>query len=142
MGVSQMTGTPWHLETLKTKEGEPRRHRRKCRFYDKETAFCSRISFKCGGAARCSHYEEIVLQPEEPETQPAPEPAPAPASATPQPDARRLFPKGCRVRHRRMGPGVVKKSGNETITVAFDSGEVMKLAVSVCLKNGLLIRDD
>jgi len=54
MGVNQMTGTPWHLETLKSNDS--RRHKSNCGYYD--NGYCKFYIESCRGSAHCDHYDE------------------------------------------------------------------------------------
>lgn len=56
MGLSQLTGTSWHIETLHKKEGVNSRHKNKCRFYNK--GYCSKRLQNCYGSSFCSSYLE------------------------------------------------------------------------------------
>ena len=61
MGISQnMTGSPWHVERMHRSEGEDRRHRHKCIYYDAKTGQCSKLLIKCFGSAHCISYREEV----------------------------------------------------------------------------------
>lgn len=60
MGVSRMTGTPWHMERYTRDEGDERRHRSRCVYYRKSDAYYSEYIGKCRGAAHCTHYSEFV----------------------------------------------------------------------------------
>lgn len=57
-GLNQFTGSPWHKEKMVREDGDPRRHRGKCKFYNKETRYCAAISSNCFGAAHCGYYKE------------------------------------------------------------------------------------
>lgn len=54
MGVNRMTGTPWHLETLR--KNDDRRHKTKCVFFCKERCFY--LCEQCRGSAHCDYYRE------------------------------------------------------------------------------------
>ena len=57
MGVNQMTGTPWHLETLKSNDS--RRHRSNCGYYD--CGYCRFYIENCRGSAHCDRYDENAV---------------------------------------------------------------------------------
>lgn len=57
-----------------------------------------------------------------------------------QSDFARLYPKGCRVRNKVLGKGVIKEIDNNRVKVLFDSGEEKSLLVDVCIKMDLLER--
>lgn len=54
MGVRHMTGTPWHLETLKSTDD--RRHKSNCGYYD--NGYCRFYLENCRGSAHCDKYDE------------------------------------------------------------------------------------
>ena len=49
-----MTGTPWHRETLSSKE--PRQDRRRCKYYIKKDDYCRLRSGQCWGGRYCTEY--------------------------------------------------------------------------------------
>lgn len=61
MGVNKMTGIAWHTERMHRKEGDERRDKRKCKFYEKSTGKCKNIYRKCIGSAHCNYYEKIDI---------------------------------------------------------------------------------
>ena len=78
MGVNQMTGTAWHVETLHS--GDDRRHKTHCGYYD--GGFCSVMCSKCKGSAHCVYYSEDLVGPkEDPEFQIRPEKKDSPKKA-------------------------------------------------------------
>lgn len=62
MGVNQMTGVPWHLETLHSNGA--RRHRSRCGYYS--NGECKFYCELCRGSAHCDRYDENVTIPEKP----------------------------------------------------------------------------
>ena len=56
--ISRMTGTPWHVETLRMKDGDTARHCHRCVYYSKSNRYCSAIMGRCFGSAHCEHYSE------------------------------------------------------------------------------------
>lgn len=67
MGIKRvMTGAPWHVEKMVRKEGDPRRHRSRCIYYNKSTGHCPKVVSKCVGAAHCNYYEECRVDETEP----------------------------------------------------------------------------
>lgn len=56
MGVNQMTGVPWHLETLKSNDA--RRHKSNCGYYD--SGYCKFYIENCRGSAHCDAYNENI----------------------------------------------------------------------------------
>lgn len=63
MGIKKvMTGCPWHVEKMVRQEGDSRRHRSRCIYYNKKESHCSKVVGKCVGAAHCSYYDEYQAQ--------------------------------------------------------------------------------
>ena len=155
MGVNQMTGTPWHLETLKMDENDDRRHKSRCIYYYKANKNCKRLNVKCPGSAHCDHYKEdptrirAVSSPQASTNIYRPKTA---VSAINQNSSKAivskieydgtiLYPIGCHVRHKTHGLGVVFKAEKDYVTVDFDEGFSKELGVEYCAKNALLIRE-
>ena len=57
MGLSDLYGEPWHIEHYHREEGDEKRHRSKCCYYNKETKYCSYYLSKCYGASHCNYYK-------------------------------------------------------------------------------------
>lgn len=56
--LSQLSGIPWHIEKMTREEGDPRRHRSKCIYYDKSNRGCIYMNGCCIGSAHCTVYSE------------------------------------------------------------------------------------
>ncbi len=56
MGLNELTGVPWHVETLRRSEDDQKRHRSRCKYYKKGR--CLKYNFRCFGSAHCDVYEE------------------------------------------------------------------------------------
>lgn len=61
MAIERMVGSSWHVEKMVRQEGDPRRHRSRCIYYDKKNSHCPKVVGKCVGAAHCSYYEEECI---------------------------------------------------------------------------------
>ena len=59
MGVNRMTGSPWHAERVHRKEGDDRRYKGRCEYYEYNSDYCSYRSGKCIGSAHCTKYKMI-----------------------------------------------------------------------------------
>ena len=55
MGISQLQGSPWHVEQMHRKEGDDRRHKSYCKFYNPVTKQCKDCR-KCKGSRYCLDY--------------------------------------------------------------------------------------
>lgn len=57
MGLNRLTGTPWHIENYHRAEDDNRRHKSKCKYYNKSK--CEKFGYPCYGSAHCEEYIEI-----------------------------------------------------------------------------------
>ena len=145
-----MTGTPWHLETLKMSEDDDRRHKSRCIYYYKANKNCKRLNLKCPGSAHCDHYKEDPTRVREIPDSNTRSRTPVVAithintQKVPEKeivyDGTLLYPAGCHVRHKTHGLGIVAKVDNEYVTVEFEEGFSKELSVAYCVKNSLLVR--
>lgn len=56
--LNKMSGTPWHIEKMHRKDGDDRRHRSRCIYYEALGQSCKKRMLKCMGSAHCPHYKE------------------------------------------------------------------------------------
>lgn len=59
MSISQMTSAPWHKERVHRSEGDERRYKGRCEFYDYEKKTCRKYVSACRGSAHCDFYKAI-----------------------------------------------------------------------------------
>ena len=156
MGVNQMTGTPWHLETLHMNEDDERRHKSRCIHYKKANKYCTKLKTKCPGSAHCDYYKEdparVRVTPE-PERLPYSEPTvrttaavtpikTAPAASQPSIEYdTSIFIVGCHVKHNKYGCGIVKNLEGNYISIEFDNGLNKEMDLEYCVKKSLLTRE-
>ena len=56
---AKINGTPWHVEQVHNEdENDPRRHRKRCIYFDKDARHCKKQYGMCVGAAHCKYYKE------------------------------------------------------------------------------------
>ncbi len=136
--VNRMTNVPWHIEKYTREEDDDRRHRNRCVYYRKEDKYCSKLVSKCCGSAHCSYYKELDL---ENNNEYKNKVMTEKKRTIDTYDAKRLFPIGSCVRHKTLGPGIVKEISDGKIFIDFrDMGEkIFKL--DICVKNNLIMRD-
>ena len=60
--LNKMAGTPWHIEKMHRKEGDGKRHRSRCIYYDCMEPSCKKRMLKCKGSAHCDFYTEKIVQ--------------------------------------------------------------------------------
>lgn len=56
--LGRMQGTPWHIEHMRRKEGDPRRHKANCVHYYKKHNYCLIRNTDCMGSAHCMEYKD------------------------------------------------------------------------------------
>ncbi len=59
MGVRHLSGTPWHKERVHRQEGDERRYKGRCRFYEYKDNWCKMRIGQCVGSAHCERYEAV-----------------------------------------------------------------------------------
>ncbi len=59
MGVSNLEGTPWHVERMHREEGDERRHKKRCKHYSQKDNFCTHNILRCKGSAHCDSYVQM-----------------------------------------------------------------------------------
>lgn len=151
MGVKNMTGTPWHVETLGTGEGK-QRHRSHCSHYIYNTKQCS-YGGRCIGSAHCSLYEKMTPE-EERKKRAEARNNPAKVPKTPkkfikkdtptntQPQVQIIssgnstdscpVPVGAIAKSKKYKQGKVIKVNGMILTISFDSG-IKKFRYPDCL---------
>ena len=56
--LSNYLGTPSHIGYLQRADGEPRRHKARCKYYNKIAKSCTYYRRKCPRSAHCKMYTE------------------------------------------------------------------------------------
>lgn len=141
--VSQMQDIPWHLETLHRQDNDPRRHRSRCKYYNKKTSYCSRRSGKCMGSAHCMEYEEPKEEKSKNNTKDTNKTKKTFSSSkemggtiSAKYDAYRRL--GARVVHSKFGKGKVIKADNANVTIQFECGYEGKFGIQFSVDNGII----
>ena len=148
--LGNMTGTPWHVETLTRAEGDPRRHRSRCLYFRKEDAYCCKYEFRCFGSAHCSSYKEKAgIENHRPQSRhaqrkkdnPLAQPSKTVAVTEEEPvSAESFFPSGSTVEHVKYGMGQVIATEGSRVTVQFKdkADNPMTFDASFCHERGFL----
>ena len=139
-GVNRLTGIPWHIERYTREDGDDRRHRSRCIYYQKSDTYCSHVVGKCCGSAHCSYYTEFP--PEDCEDTPSETKDVFKKHEMSDFESRRLFPIGCKVRHIKYGSGTVKKILDGKIVVEFKDEAEKTFGLDFCTNHHLLVRED
>ncbi len=53
-----LSGTPWHVSGLRMSDGDSKRHRSRCAYFEKEGIRCTVRRTVCIGSAHCDLYRE------------------------------------------------------------------------------------
>ena len=121
MGISQsMTGSPWHVERMHRKEGDAKRHKNKCVYFDKERGFCSSKRIKCFGSAHCDKYSETFRMPRKTNIIPKTNLCP--------------YKKGTMVEHKIFGIGEIINVKEDIMEIQFVDVGIKKLSYQKCLE--------
>ncbi len=137
MGLERLTGVPWHIERYTRPEGDERRHRSRCAYYQSFlNGRCKKYRERCRGASHCQYYRENN---EEDDQSPL---KPLPKSVNTRPELNNPTPEGWRVRHESYGDGTIKEIKDGHIVIDFDSIGEKKLSLKVCMQSNLLVRID
>ena len=59
--VNLLQGEACHLEFLHMEEGESKRHRARCIYFNKKNEYCSAFCGKCRGSSHCDKYSERLV---------------------------------------------------------------------------------
>ncbi len=136
MGINRMSGTPWHTELFTKKEGEDRRHRSRCSYYQHSNNHCRYYFEKCRGSAHCTHYRENDDPPK-----PSKKAKKITAKDKPYQETRygkNTFAPDDRINHKFHGNGTIVYIEHDTIHVRFDNGKLKTLSVRYCIDNNLI----
>lgn len=74
--IGRLTSTPWHIENLKLKEGESKRNKHRCVYFNDGNCYMPKSRYfkiKCMGSSHCTLYSEVLKEDNEQnilETQP------------------------------------------------------------------------
>lgn len=55
-----MTGTPRHAERVHRSEGDKRRYKGRCKYFNYENDYCSKRCGRCMGSAHCDEYDALT----------------------------------------------------------------------------------
>ena len=143
-GINRLTGTPWHVDRFARKEGDPRRHRSRCAYYDPEEKRCC-FRARCIGSAHCSSYKEEAPDIVKEKNNKADKVRRN--SKTKVYYDKKVQEKvtdiyyrpGDRVMHKKYGIGLVTESTPEKVSVRFYGDNIARTFVpEFCFKQGLL----
>lgn len=135
-GINRMVGTPWHIERYERQEDDPRRHRSRCKHFERNKKSCYKRNGKCIGSAHCLEYEEIVCN-KQTQNEPYAK-KPIIQGATKEKSCEKFFEIGSKVKHMKYGEGEVIAVDVKTITIRFSNDRETKFDIQSCIKNGYI----
>jgi len=161
-----ISGTPWHVEKFTRAEGDSRRHRSRCIFYDKANKVCAKTVGKCYGTAHCKYYKEpkepkVQNVPEEPDSSPGRITAAHVTSMKPKPERRTEnlseikahlptpvkkrsgkaeFSVGDLIKHEKYGIGKITSISGSKAKAIFSYSIEREFDIEEGKKNGVIAR--
>ena len=139
---TKINGTPWHITYVGLKEGEKKRHRSRCQYYNGSNNYCQKWHRKCTGSAHCKYYKEI------PQEEPANTPPVAPSAPNQSPmstaqvssleEKMASFKKGDSVLHKKYGYGKILSFSKGTVRIEFEDESIVDLDLKTSIRNKLL----
>lgn len=144
MGVSGMTGTPWHKERA-TRNGDERRHRTHCKHYNHETKRCAVKFIKCFGSAHCDRYERKrpsrdsnTSNNNRKNRHSLPLATSSNRCSCSNSLIKNYYQIGDRILHKEYGNGVVRDFIDDSVTLAFDDGSERTIPAMESLQKSLV----
>ena len=135
--VSELTGTPWHVEKLTRGEGDERRHKSRCIYYRKPDSYCKYQYIKCSGSRYCKYYKAKEIE-ELPKYEDTPVNIKEVVEKITDAEGKTLYPIGSKVLHQKFGEGFVTDILDGHITIDFDEAGEKVLGLDVCVANSYL----
>ena len=133
-GINRMVGTPWHIERYERQKDDPRRHRSRCKHFERNKKSCYKRNGKCIGSAHCLEYEEIVCNKQVEFCAKNPK-----AQKEVKTTVQEKFCKiGEKVKHVKYGEGEVIAMDGKAVTIRFSNNRETKFDIQACIKNGYI----
>lgn len=135
--VSELTGTPWHVEKLTRGEGDERRHKSRCIYYRKPDSYCKYQYIKCSGSRYCKYYKAKEIE-ESPKYDDAPVNIKEVVEKITDAKGKELYPIGSKVLHQKFGEGIVTNIVDGHISIEFKGVGEKTLGLDLCVAKGYL----
>ncbi|WP_294242020.1 hypothetical protein [Pseudobutyrivibrio sp.] len=135
--VSELTGTPWHVEKLTRNEGDERRHKSRCIYYRKKDSYCKYQYIECRGSRYCKYYKTNEIegvsvnadaQVKKKET----------IEKITDAEGKKIYPIGSKVRHQKFGDGFITDISNGHVSIDFENVGEKILGLDICVAKGYL----
>ncbi|WP_026667031.1 hypothetical protein [Butyrivibrio sp. AE2005] len=130
--VSELTGTPWHVEKLTRNEGDERRHKSHCIYYRKKDSYCKYQYIECRGSRYCKYYKTNEIegvsvnadaQVKKKET----------IEKITDAEGKKIYPIGSKVRHQKFGDGFITDISNGHVSIDFENVGEKILGLDICV---------
>ena len=117
-------------------EGDPRRHRARCRFFRKRDSYCTSHKRKCSGSAHCSRYKEdtpISTLEELANPISKQQAKEKPLETDYREKAKEILPIGSLVYHNRFGEGKIVRYEEDNVVIEFEDVGIKTLSIKLNL---------
>ncbi len=135
--VSELTGTPWHVEKLTRNEGDERRHKSRCIYYRKKDSYCKYQYIECIGSRYCQYYKAKEIEEVSVATD-APIKKINTTEKISDAEGKELYPVGSKVRHPKFGEGYITDISDGHVVIEFENIGEKILGLDVCVAKGYL----
>ena len=137
-----MSGTPWHTETLSTRESEGRRHKGNCKYFCHSRNQCNLLYERCRGSSHCPHYvkkdsERTTVTHDTTPSNSYFNSAKKDKNPINAQTAHSFLP-GDIIRHTKFGKGTIIYVEGDSIRVKLNNGVIKELSVDYCEENQLI----
>ena len=135
--VSELTGTPWHVEKLTRNEGDERRHKSRCIYYRKKDAYCKYQYIECAGSRYCKYYKAKEIEDNNKNSDAPIKKTEVPRKIT-DAEGKKIYPVGSKVHHKKFGYGYIKDISKGHIVIDFEDAGEKILGLDICVTRGYL----
>ena len=135
--VSELTGTPWHVEKLTRNEGDERRHKSRCIYYSKKDSYCKYQYIECIGSRYCQYYKAKKIEETSADID-VPVKKKDITEKISDAEGKKLYPLGSMVRHPKFGDGYITDISDGHVVIDFENIGEKLLGLDVCVAKGYL----
>lgn len=135
--VSELTGTPWHVEKLTRNEGDERRHKSRCIYYRKKDSYCKYQYIECMGSRYCQYYKAKKIEETSADID-VPVKRKDITEKISDAEGKKLYPLGSMVRHPKFGDGYITDISDGHVVIDFENIGEKILGLDVCVAKGYL----
>lgn len=135
--VSELTGTPWHVEKLTRNEGDERRHKSRCIYYRKKDSYCKYQYIECIGSRYCQYYKAKEIEEVSWDTNATVKKKDITEKIS-DVDGKKIYPIESKVRHPKFGVGYITDISDGHVIIDFENIGEKILGLDVCVAKGYL----